>query len=154
MGKKIPTIVILSLADGTLLSETSVLSEEVEVAKMASLTERLRDDKKADIPQFFDVYCVPNAQSEINTYTEKRGVGSEQSDGIQTEPVNSANIAEQRYDVSGIKLRLRSNCEESRRIADIVGLRSDGLNQSHVTLSHFHGFDGEYVRIPKVIKEE
>lgn len=154
MGEKIPTIVILSLADGTLLSETSVLSEEVEVAKMASLTERLRDDKKADIPQFFDVYCVPNVQSEINTDAAKCSVGAAQSGGIEIGLVDSANIAEQRYDVSGIKLRLRSNYEKSSRIADIVGLRSDELNQSHVTLSGFHGFDGEYVRIPKVIKEE
>ena len=154
MGEKIPATVISSLADGTLLSEASVTAEEVEVTKMASLTERLRDDKKADIPQFFDVYCVPNAQSEINTYTEKRGVGSEQSDGIQTEPVNSANAAEHRSAVNNVKLELRSNYEESRRIADGVVLRSDVLNQSHVTLSHFHGFDGEYVRIPKVIKEE
>lgn len=154
MCEKIPTTVISSLADGTLLSEASVASEEVEVTKMASLTERLRDDKKADIPQFFDVYCVPDAQSEINFCTENCGVKPEQSDGIQTEPVNSANIAERRSGVSDVKLELRSNYEKSRRIADSVVLRSDVLNQSHVTLSLFHGFDGEYVRIPKVIKEE
>ena len=121
---------------------------------MASLTERLRDDKKADIPQFFDVYCVPNSRSEINSRTEKCGVGSEQSDGIQTEPVNSANIVERRSGVSDVELNLRSNYEESRRSADSVVLRSDVLNRFHVTLSLFHGFDGEYVRIPKVIKEE